>query len=70
MSDKLASPHRSLSIRSSRLILRKAREDDLEDVHAFLSQEDAVRYWYVRQNVSTDSRSQRNLCLGQAAQPI
>lgn len=68
MSDKLASSPRTLSIRSSRLILRKACEDDLEDVHAFLSQQDAVRYWYVRQNVSTDPRSQRNLCLGQAVQ--
>ena len=48
MSDKIASSPRTLSIRTSRLILRKAREDDLEDVHAFLSQEDAVRYWYVR----------------------
>lgn len=35
-------------IRTPRLWLRGAREDDLDAFHAFLSDTDVMRYWYVQ----------------------
>lgn len=34
-------------IRTLRLWLREARQSDLDDFHAFLSDADVMRYWYV-----------------------
>lgn len=35
-------------IRTPRLWLRRAREDDLDAFHTFLSDPDVMRYWYVQ----------------------
>lgn len=35
-------------IRTPRLWLREAREGDLDAFHAFLSDADVMRYWYVQ----------------------
>lgn len=32
-------------IRTPRLLLREARENDLEDLHAMFSNDDVMRYW-------------------------
>jgi [ribosomal protein S5]-alanine N-acetyltransferase len=41
-------------IRTSRLILRRAREEDLGDVHAMLSHPAAMRYWSTPEHESLE----------------
>lgn len=36
---------RLLPIQTCRLLLREARLTDLDDLHAFFSQDDAMKYW-------------------------
>lgn len=36
----------SKSIRTERLLLRGARENDLDDFHAMLTNDEVMKYWY------------------------
>jgi ribosomal-protein-alanine N-acetyltransferase len=55
-------------IRTARLILRKAREDDLEALHAIMSDAEAMRYWSTPPHL--DIATTRRWLAGMIALPV